>query len=86
MSSTGSRRPPSDAEPSLVQELLAERRELMVEVERLRLRDADLREDPRVARLQAEVARLKQLLDQARTERDVLARGLQQALDQLTEA
>lgn len=55
----------------------------MVEVQRLRLRELDLREDPRVARLKAEVERLKQLLDQARAERDILDRGVQRALQQL---
>ncbi len=82
MSTRGRRRPP-DAGDGVVQQLLAERRELMVEVERLRLQNADLREDPRVARLEAEVGRLKQLLEQARAERDALRRGVEEALDQL---
>ncbi len=81
--STGGRRRPPDAGDGVVQKLLAERRELMVEVERLRLQNADLREDPRVARLEAEVGRLKQLLEQARAERDALRRGVEEALDQL---
>lgn len=55
----------------------------MVEVQRLRLRELDLREDPRVARLTAEVERLKQLLDQARAERDTLDSGVRGALQQL---
>lgn len=58
----------------------------MVEVERLRLRDADRVDDPRVARLESEVARLKTLLEQARSERDRLLLGVRQALDQLSEA
>lgn len=55
----------------------------MVEVQRLRLRELDLREDPRVARLTAEVERLKQLLDQARAQRDALDSGVRGALQQL---
>ena len=83
MSTAGSRRPPEGGDGGIVQQLLAERRELMVEVERLRLQNADLREDPRVARLQAEVARLKELLEQARSERDVLRSGVEAALEQM---
>ena len=84
MSSAGSRQPPS--QPPLVQQLLAERRELMVEVERLRLRTAEMVADPRVGQLQAEVARLRALLEQAREERDRLLQGVRQAVDRLIEA
>ena len=75
-------------EGPVVQQLLAERRELMVAAERARLEAEDLRQragrhDPQVRRLEAEVARLKQLLEQARTERDELREGLEAAIDQL---
>jgi chromosome segregation ATPase len=71
-----------------VQRLLAERRELMVAAERARLEAEDLRRragrhDPEVRRLQADVARLKQLLEQARAERDQLRQGIEDAVDQL---
>ena len=85
MSTGGSAQPPEGGDGAIVQQLLAERRQLMVEVERLRLQNAELREDPRVARLQAEVARLKQLLEDARTERDALRAGVEAAVAQLRE-
>jgi chromosome segregation ATPase len=71
-----------------VQRLLAERRELMVAAERARLEAEDLRRragrhDPEVRRLEADVVRLKQLLEQARAERDQLRQGIQDAVDQL---
>lgn len=71
-----------------MQRLLAERRELMVAAERARLEAEDLRRragrhDPEVRRLQADVARLKQLLEQARAERDQLRQGIEDAVDQL---
>lgn len=71
-----------------MQRLLAERRELMVAAERVRLEAEDLRRragrhDPQIRRLEAEVARLKQLLEQARAERDELREGVEAALDQL---
>ena len=68
-----------------MQQLLTERRALMIEVERLRLQNADLREDPRVAQLEAEVRRLRALLEQARTERDLYRTAVESALAQLEE-
>jgi hypothetical protein len=80
---------------SLVQELLAERRELKVAVERLKLDLADAQSgaggpDPRVKELQDEIERLRYQLastraeaTQLREQRDELAAGIQRALDQL---
>jgi chromosome segregation ATPase len=85
---------PSD---SLVQELLTERRELKVAVERLKLELEDARAsgggpDPRVKEMQDEIERLRYQLASARAEvtqlredRDRLRAGIQAALDQLTE-
>jgi predicted nucleic acid-binding Zn-ribbon protein len=86
---------PSD---SLVQDLLAERRELKVAVERLKLQLADAEAagggggpDPRVKELQDEVERLRYQLASARAEatrfreeRDSLRAGIEKALEQLT--
>jgi predicted nucleic acid-binding Zn-ribbon protein len=86
---------PSD---SLVQDLLAERRELKVAVERLKLQLADAEAagggvgpDPRVKELQDEVERLRYQLasvraeaTQLREERDGLRDGIEKALEQLT--
>lgn len=79
---------PSRPEPSLVQNLLAEKRELMVAAERLRLENDDLRRrarghDPRLGRLEEEIRRLRDQLEQARAERDQLHAAIQQALEQL---
>ena len=85
---------PSD---NLVQELLAERRELKVAVERLKLQLADAEgsgggggPDPRVKELQDEVERLRYQLASARAEannlreeRDGLRAGIEKALAQL---
>ena len=80
---------------SLVQELLAERRELKVAVERLKLDLADAKSsgggpDPRVAELQDEIERLRYQLASARAEvrklreeRDDLRSGIEKALGQL---
>lgn len=86
---------PSD---SLVQELLTERRELKVAVERLRLDLEDAKSsagggpDPRLKQLQDEIERLRYQLasvraevTQLREERDELRTGIQSALDQLTQ-
>ena len=86
MSGRGRRQPPDPGEGGVVQQLLAERRELMVEVERLRLQNADQREDPRVPRLEAEVGRLRSLLEQARSERDLYRAAVESALAQLADA
>jgi chromosome segregation ATPase len=86
---------PTKPSESLVQELLAERRELKVAVERLRIELADLRTtaggpDPRVRDLAAEIERLRYQLAQARAEvgllreeRDELRNGVEKALEQM---
>lgn len=80
---------------SLVQELLSERRELKVAVERLKLELEDAKgnsggPDPRVKDLQDEIERLRYQLasaraetNQLREERDELRLGIERALDQL---
>jgi chromosome segregation ATPase len=85
---------PSD---SLVQELLTERRELKVAVERLKLELADARAsggggtDPRVKEMQDEIERLRYQLASARAEtnnlrdeRDAMRQGIERALDQMS--
>ena len=87
---------PSD---SLVQQLLAERRELKVQVERLKLELAEAAgnggggPDPKVAELREEVERLRYQLassraeaNQLREERDELRAGVERALQQLEAA
>lgn len=81
---------------SLVQELLTERRELKVAVERLKLELEDAKTnsggpDPRVKDLQDEIERLRYQLASARAEsnqlreqRDELRLGIERALGQLT--
>jgi len=71
---------------SLVQDLLAERRELKVAVERLKLDLAD----PRVRELQDEIERLRYQLasaraeaNQLREERDELRAGIERAVQRL---
>lgn len=84
---------PSD---SLVQELLAERRELRVAVERMKLEVADAKRsagggDPRVLKeMQEEIERLRYQLASARAEsgqlreeRDALRSGIRRALEQM---
>ena len=80
---------------SLVQDLLAERRQLKVALERARLELADAQgnagdQDPRIPQLQAELTRLRTQLDETRaevnllrTERDELRAGIAQAIAQL---
>jgi chromosome segregation ATPase len=87
---------PTKPSESLVQGLLAERRELKVAVERMRLELADARSsadgpDPRVRELEAEVERLRFQLASARAEarvmrdeRDELRAGVERALQQIT--
>lgn len=82
---------------SLVQELLVERRDLKVQLERARMEVAEAREgstgpDPRVNELQAETERLRHQLATARAEanllreeRDELRSGIEKVLDQFTE-
>jgi len=81
---------------SLVQNLLAERRELKVAVERLKLELADAGAnaggpDPRLRERQEEIERLRYQLASARAEvtrlqeeRDELRAGIQRALAQLS--
>jgi len=86
---------PKKPSESLVQELLAERRDLKVALERLRLELADVRStssgpDPRVRDLSAEIERLRYQLAQSRAEtgllreeRDELRVGVEKALEQI---
>ena len=86
---------PTKPSESLVQELLAERRELKVALERMRLELDDVRStsgrpDPRVRDLTTEVERLRYQLAQSRAEagllreeRDELRQGVQKALEQI---
>jgi chromosome segregation ATPase len=81
---------------SLVQDLLAERRELRVTVERLKLELADAQAggsgpDPRLREQQDEIERLRYQLASARAEvtglkeeRDAMRAGIQKALEQLS--
>ena len=80
---------------SLVQDLLAERRELKVAVERLKLDLADAQSNaggpyPRVRELQDEIERLRYQLasaraeaNQLREERDELRAGIERAVQRL---
>ncbi len=91
-----SREPKKPAE-SLVQELLAERRELKVLLERARMELAESREgatgpDPRMKELESEVERLRHQLATARAEatlfreeRDEFRAGIEKALEQIAE-
>jgi len=86
---------PTKPSESLVQELLTERRELKVALERLRLELNDLRSasggpDPRVSDLTAEVERMRYQVAHARAEagllreeRDELRKGVETALEQI---
>jgi hypothetical protein len=88
---------PTRPSESLVQELLAERRELKVAVERMRLELADAKSsangpDPRLRELESEVERLRFQLASARAEarvmrdeRDELRAGVERALKTMTE-
>ncbi len=88
-------REPTKPSESLVQELLAERRELKVAVERLRLELAEARAtsggpDRRVGELQGEIERLRYQVAAARAEaglmrgeRDELRLGIERALEQM---
>ncbi len=87
---------PTKPSDSLVQELLAERRELKVAVERLRLELEEARSNsggpnPRLRELQTEIERLRYQLASARAEaglmreeRDELRLGVERALEQFT--
>ncbi|HEY8863070.1 MAG TPA: hypothetical protein VIO37_02735 [Candidatus Dormibacteraeota bacterium] len=85
---------PAKPSESVVQPLLAERRELKVTVERLRLELAEAQgtggPDPRLRELQAEIERLRYQLASARAEaglmreeRDELRLGVERAIEQL---
>ena len=86
---------PTKPSESLVQELLAERRELKVALERMRIELEDVKSttsgpDPRVRDLTAEVERLRYQLAQSRAEagnlrdeRDELRQGVEQALEKI---
>ena len=86
---------PTKPSESVVQGLLAERRELRVALERLKLELAEVRgsasgPDARVPELTAEVERLRYQLAQARAEarlmreeRDELRHGVEHALEQI---
>lgn len=87
-----SKEPTKPSEP-LVQQLLEERRELKVAVERLRLELEDARSssggpDPKLQELQSEIERLRYQLASARAEaglmreeRDELRLGVERALE-----
>jgi uncharacterized coiled-coil DUF342 family protein len=86
---------PTKPSESLVQELLAERRELKVALERLRLELVEVKTtaggpDPRMRELTAEVERLRYQLAHTRAEagllreeRDELRQGVEQALEKI---
>ncbi|MDQ6880305.1 MAG: hypothetical protein M3082_21890 [Candidatus Dormibacteraeota bacterium] len=86
---------PAEPSESLVQELLAERRELKVALERARLELEDVIRrsngpDPRLRDLANEVERLRYQLAQTRAEvgllreeRDELRQGVEKALEQI---
>jgi uncharacterized coiled-coil DUF342 family protein len=86
---------PAKPSESLVQQLLMERRELKVTVERLRLELAEAQAtrggpDPRVRELLGEIERLRYQLASTRAEaglmreeRDELRQGMERAIEQL---
>jgi len=92
-----SRKPAEADKPadSVVQNLLAERRSLMVALERARLELAEVLgtasgPDPKLGELQSELRRLRMQLDEARAdvnllraERDELRDGIERALAQV---
>jgi phage shock protein A len=87
---------PAKPSESLVQQLLAERRELKVTVERLRLELSEAQAttggpDPRLRELRGEIERLRYQLASTRAEaglmreaRDELRQGVERAIEQLT--
>ena len=87
---------PTKPSESLVQQLLAERRELKVAVERLKIDLADAQTssggpDPRLREMEEEIERLRYQLASARAEatqlreeRDELTTGIEKALRQLS--
>jgi predicted nuclease with TOPRIM domain len=84
MSTSRARAGPPEAS-GLVQQLLTEKRELLVANERLRLELAELRArqsgpDPRLRRLEEENARLRHELVAARAQLELLEEGVQKAV------
>ncbi len=90
---------PGKPSESLVQELLAERRQLKVALERARLEVADAArlevadaqgsagdQDPRIPQLQAELARLRTQLDETRAEVNLLRTERDELRDGITQA
>jgi predicted nuclease with TOPRIM domain len=74
--------------PDLVQQLLTERRELLVANQRLRMELEEVRAresgpDPRLRRLEDENARLRHELAAARAQLEVFQGGVQKAVAQL---
>jgi uncharacterized coiled-coil DUF342 family protein len=88
---------PTKPSESVVQQLLAERRELKVTLERLRLDLAEAKTtaggpDPRLRELEGEIERLRYQLASARAEaglmreeRDELRAGIEHVLEQISE-
>jgi chromosome segregation ATPase len=88
---------PTKPSESVVQQLLADRRELKVTIERLRLDLAEARTtaggpDPRVRGLEGEIERLRYQLASARAEaglmreeRDELRAGIEHVMEQISE-
>ena len=80
----------AEGSASVVQQLLAERRELMIANERLKLEldetRAHDRANPRVRDLEAEVRRLRHELDAVREQRQGLEDGMQSVLEDLRRA
>jgi predicted RNase H-like nuclease (RuvC/YqgF family) len=78
-------------DPAVVQQLLAERRELKVANERLRIEIEDARSlqskpDRRLTMLEEENRRLRQELAAARAENELLIEGIAQAVEGLERA
>jgi len=87
MSTPRARAGPPEAS-GLVQQLLSERRELLVANERLRLELQELRgrqagPDPAVRRMEEENARLRRELSAARAQLEAFEAGVQKAVAQL---
>ena len=73
-----------------VQRLMDEKMRLAVELERLKLDTAEIRAsqgrpDPRLTAVEAENRRLRQELETARAERDVLREGVREAIQRLAQ-
>ncbi|MEO9006523.1 MAG: hypothetical protein ABI401_05330 [Candidatus Dormibacter sp.] len=82
---------PHNPVSDVVQKLQADLRESRVRAERFRLETEDLRAkvgkpDPRLARLETEVRRLREELNGVRDQRDDLLLGVRAALEKLERA